>query len=72
VAEDEDYFAIVVRETFNHRRKTLRAIFKNSTLLPTLTEEDFAACNIDPQARPETLSVKDFATLSNRARHLEV
>ena len=32
VAEDEAYFAIVVRETFNHRRKTLRAIFKKSTL----------------------------------------
>ena len=31
VAEDEEYFALVVRETFNHRRKTLRAIFKNST-----------------------------------------
>lgn len=29
VAEDEQHFAIVVRETFNHRRKTLRAIFKN-------------------------------------------
>lgn len=68
VAEDEDYFAIVVRETFNHRRKTLRAIFKNSTLLPTLHEDDFAACAIDPQARPETLSVSDFVTLSNHAK----
>ncbi len=71
VAEDEDYFAIVVRETFNHRRKTLRAIFKNSTLLPTLHEDDFAACAIDPQARPETLSVSDFVTLSNHAKKQE-
>ncbi|MES1964537.1 16S rRNA (adenine(1518)-N(6)/adenine(1519)-N(6))-dimethyltransferase RsmA [Psychrobacter sp. AH5] len=70
VAEDEEHFAIVVRETFNHRRKTLRAIFKQSTLLPTLSEDDFAACAIDPQARPETLSVSDFVTLSNRAKTL--
>ncbi|WP_350557712.1 16S rRNA (adenine(1518)-N(6)/adenine(1519)-N(6))-dimethyltransferase RsmA [Psychrobacter sp. CAL346-MNA-CIBAN-0220] len=72
VAEDEQYFAIVVRETFNHRRKTLRAIFKKSTLLPTLNEDDFAACSIDPQARPETLSVSDFVMLSNHAKHLAV
>lgn len=70
IAEDEAYFALVVRETFNHRRKTLRAIFKNSTLLPTLNEDDFAACAIDPQARPETLSVKDFVALSNHAKQL--
>ena len=72
VAEDEEYFALVVRETFNHRRKTLRAIFKNSTLLATLDEDDFAACGIDPQARPETLSVRDFVALSNHARHLDI
>lgn len=72
VAEDEDHFAIVVRETFNHRRKTLRAIFKQSALLPTLNEDDFAACAIDPQARPETLSVSDFVTLSNRSSTLMV
>ena len=72
VAEDEAYFALVVRETFNHRRKTLRAIFKKSTLLPTLSEDDFAACAIDPQARPEVLSVKDFVNLSNQARKIEV
>lgn len=72
IAEDEEHFAIVVRETFNHRRKTLRAIFKKSTLLPTLTEDDFASCNIDPQARPETLSVSDFVALSNHSRTLEI
>lgn len=72
VAEDEQHFALVVRETFNHRRKTLRAIFKNSTLLPTLSEDDFAACHIDPQARPETLSVSDFVNLSNHAQHIEI
>ena len=72
IAEDEEHFAIVVRETFNHRRKTLRAIFKKSTLLPTLSEDDFAACGIDPQARPETLNVSDFVALSNHSRQLAV
>ncbi len=72
IAEDEQNFALIVRETFNHRRKTLRALFKNSTLLPTLKEDDFAACGIDPQARPETLSVSGFVALSNHARHLEI
>ncbi len=65
IAHDERLFALIVRETFNHRRKTLRAIFKASTLLPTLSEEDFEAVDISAQARPETLSVAKFVLLSN-------
>lgn len=65
VAKDEAVFAQVVRETFNHRRKTLRAIFKNSALLPSLDEQSFESININPQARPETLSVADFVHLSD-------
>ncbi|WP_227430167.1 16S rRNA (adenine(1518)-N(6)/adenine(1519)-N(6))-dimethyltransferase RsmA [Psychrobacter sp. I-STPA6b] len=65
VADDEQLFAIVVRETFNHRRKTLRAIFKKSALLPTLEEADFEAIGIDSNARPETLDVAEFVALSN-------
>lgn len=64
-AEDEKLFALVVRETFNHRRKTLRAIFKQSSLMPALTEEDFASIGIESNARPETLDVADFVALSN-------
>lgn len=64
-ANDEKLFALVVREAFNHRRKTLRAIFKQSSLLPTLTDEDFASIGIEGNARPETLSVEDFVELSN-------
>ncbi len=70
-AEDETLFALIVREAFNHRRKTLRAIFKGSSLLPTLGDSDFAACQIDPQARPETLAVRDFVTLSNHVQQLQ-
>lgn len=65
IAQDEQLFAQVVRECFNHRRKTLRAIFKLSALLPSLTEADFAQAKIDPQARPEVLGVADFVALSN-------
>uniref|UniRef100_A5WDW6 Ribosomal RNA small subunit methyltransferase A n=1 Tax=Psychrobacter sp. (strain PRwf-1) TaxID=349106 RepID=A5WDW6_PSYWF len=64
-ADDEKLFALVVRETFNHRRKTLRAIFKQSSLMPTLTDEDLASIGIDGNARPETLDVNDFVALSN-------
>ena len=64
-ANDEKKFAVIVREAFNHRRKTMRAIFKKSTLLPTLTDDDFAVADIDPQARPETIDVTQFVALSN-------
>lgn len=66
-AQDERLFADIVRETFNHRRKTLRAIFKSVSLLPTLDDEDFTKVGINPQARPETLSVADFVRLADVA-----
>ena len=65
VADDEKLFALVVREAFNHRRKTLRAIFKKSPILPEVTEQNLLDWGINPLARPETLSVKDFVTLAN-------
>lgn len=64
-AQDEKLFETVVRETFNHRRKTLRAIFKNVSTLPKLNDDDFAKVDISPTARPETLSVADFVHLSD-------
>ena len=69
-ANDEKKFAVIVRESFNHRRKTMRAIFKKSTLLPTLSDDDFAAVDIDPQARPETIDVTQFVALSNHIASL--
>ncbi|WP_066802029.1 16S rRNA (adenine(1518)-N(6)/adenine(1519)-N(6))-dimethyltransferase RsmA [Moraxella oblonga] len=64
-AKDEKIFVILVREAFNHRRKTLRAIFKSVSLLPILDDEDFAKVGISPQARPETLEVADFVKLAD-------
>ncbi len=52
-------FSAVVKQAFNQRRKTL----KNS--LQTLIPEDaWGLSGIDPQLRPEQLSVEDFARLS--------
>lgn len=70
IASDEKMFALVVREAFNHRRKTLRAIFKKSPSLPTISEQDLMNAGLDPMARPETLSVRDFVNLSNVITHL--
>lgn len=64
VCHDEALFAQVVREAFNHRRKTLRAIFRANPLLPELDDSVYAL-DINPQARPETLSVADFVALVN-------
>ena len=66
-AQDEALFATIVRETFNHRRKTLRAIFKTVSLLPKLEEQDIESVGINPHARPESLSVADFVRLSDLA-----
>lgn len=65
VADDEKLFALVVREAFNHRRKTLRAIFKKSPILPAISEQQLIDLGLNPMARPETLTVADFVTLAN-------
>lgn len=59
-AQDETCLAQVVRQAFNQRRKTLRAIFKRQ-----LNDRDWAAIAIDPQQRPECLDVPAFVALSN-------
>jgi len=50
----------VVTEAFSQRRKTLR-----NSLKKLIAEEDIAALNIDPALRAETISLNDFARLSN-------
>ncbi|WP_019518794.1 16S rRNA (adenine(1518)-N(6)/adenine(1519)-N(6))-dimethyltransferase RsmA [Faucicola boevrei] len=70
VANNEKLFALVVREAFNHRRKTLRAIFKKHALLPPISEQNLIDWQMNPTARPETLSVADFVKLSNGIANL--
>lgn len=53
-------FGEIVARAFGQRRKTLR-----NTLKGLVAPETFEALGIDPSRRGETLSVEDFARLSN-------
>ncbi len=55
----EARFEQLVRVAFGQRRKTLRR-----SLRGVMSEDALRAADIDPGARPETLSVEDFARLS--------
>ncbi len=57
---DPARFAELVRLAFNQRRKTLR-----NSLKEQLSAEVMAALGIDPQRRPETLTLAEFAVLAN-------
>jgi len=57
---DKKRFAAVVNQAFSQRRKTLRNALKG-----LLSAEQIAALAIDPRRRPETLSLADYALLSN-------
>lgn len=59
-AKNETLFADIVREAFNHRRKTVHNSLKNM-----LCEGALEAVGISPAARPENLSVEDYVKLSN-------
>ncbi|MDO9161249.1 MAG: rRNA adenine dimethyltransferase family protein, partial [Methylococcaceae bacterium] len=50
----------VVTQAFSQRRKTLR-----NSLKKLIDEQDIAKLGIDPTARAETLSLSNFASLSN-------
>jgi 16S rRNA (adenine1518-N6/adenine1519-N6)-dimethyltransferase len=57
---DQRHFAEIVTRAFSQRRKTLR-----NALRGLLTAEEIAAVDIDPGRRPETLTLADYAALSN-------
>jgi len=60
ILKDSQQFARLVNKAFQQRRKTLRNILKNY-----LKEDQIKSLGISPTARPETLSLLDFAALSN-------
>ncbi|MGA2655540.1 MAG: 16S rRNA (adenine(1518)-N(6)/adenine(1519)-N(6))-dimethyltransferase RsmA [Gammaproteobacteria bacterium] len=60
VAVDKNLFAEIVREAFNHRRKTIRNSLKH-----LVSDEIFAELNISPLSRAENLSVCDYVHLAN-------
>lgn len=60
IAQDETLFADIVREAFNHRRKTIR-----NSLKEKVSDAVFEKLNISPTLRAENLSVTDYVNLSN-------
>jgi len=59
--DDYSCLATVVRQAFGQRRKTLR-----NTLKGLLSEEQIRTSGSDPAARPETLTLQQYAALANR------
>jgi len=53
-------FERLVSQAFSMRRKTLRNCLKG-----ILNQEQIESCGVDPGARPETLSLEQFACLSS-------
>jgi len=59
--KNTDCLATLVRQAFSQRRKTLR-----NTLKGLLSEQAIRATGTDPSARPETISLEQYAALANR------
>jgi 16S rRNA (adenine1518-N6/adenine1519-N6)-dimethyltransferase len=53
------HFAAVVSSAFSHRRKTLRNALKG-----VVTAAQIESCNVDPNARPETVAPEAFNRLA--------
>ena len=58
--DDPSRFAELVRSAFSQRRKTLRNALKGR-----VSGEQLSALGIDPQRRPETITLAEFAAISN-------
>ena len=65
IAEDrEEEFRSFVQSVFSMRRKQMQRILRSAWSLDQGTaDQKLSAANINPTARPETLSVEDFARL---------
>ncbi|MCD6038973.1 MAG: rsmA [Gammaproteobacteria bacterium] len=59
-AKNYQHFALLVREAFSHRRKTLRNSVKS-----LVQDADWERLSIDSHLRPEELRVKDYVDISN-------
>lgn len=65
VADDEAFFAEIVKHAFGQRRKTLRNSLKNH-----VHDDTWADVQIHSDRRPETLSVEEFVKIANVACRL--
>ncbi len=67
--EDEEWFRKVVRGCFSYRRKKLINALRHSKLLsPQHIEERIEKAGIDPERRPETLTIEEFGKLAEGLR----
>lgn len=64
VTDEKMYFRIV-RDSFNMRRKTIWNALKELKLPSDDIKKCFESCGIDTKRRGETLSLEEFANLSN-------
>ena len=63
--KDEEWFKKVVKACFGYRRKTLLNALKHSELpLHESTGSKMEKAGIDPQRRPETLTIEEFIRLA--------
>lgn len=61
---DERFFFRVVKGAFSQRRRTLRNALMGAQFPPEVLDQAFQTLGIDPQRRGETLSIEEFARLS--------
>jgi len=67
--KDEEWFKKVVKACFGYRRKTLLNALKHSELpLDESTGSKMEKAGIDPQRRPETLTIEEFIRLADALR----
>ncbi len=72
--KDEKLFFKVIRSSFNQRRKTLLASLRHRGALNESRErvsELLKRAGVDPQARPETLSLQEFARIADQVAGLQ-
>ena len=63
---DEKFFIRIVRAAFAHRRKTLSNSLRDEGLPPDQVTKALEQAGIDSTRRAETLSLDEFAALSNK------
>ena len=64
-------FRKVVKAAFNQRRKTLRNALRALEVDADMLNQAMLASDIDPVRRGETLTIEEFATLSNTLDSIE-
>lgn len=65
--DDHDTFALIIRESFSQRRKTLR-----NNLKKYLSDSEIEHAGIAPEIRAENLEISDFAKLANAYHQLKI